>query len=337
MKTMNSKTPRRTLAGVDIHPIGLGCMNLSHAYGKPLSEGEGINLLHRALDLGVNHFDSAALYGFGRNESLLGKAFKGGLREQIHLASKCGMTGVDGKRTIDGRPETLKATIDQSLQSLRTDVIDLYYLHRLDPDVPIEDSIGTMAGMVKAGKIKAIGLSEVSVDTLRRAHTEHPIAALQTEYSLWSRNAEIAALDACKELGISFVAFSPLGRGFLANGITDLNTLVDGDIRRGMPRFQQPAFDQNLSLLAPLKQIASDLGIKPSQLVLAWLLHKADHIVPIPGTTNLAHLELNIAAADVRLSHDILAKVGALINHSTVAGTRYPSATQAEIGTEEFI
>lgn len=337
MKTMNSKTPRRTLAGVDIHSIGLGCMNLSHAYGKPLSEGEGIDVLHRALDLGVNHFDSAALYGFGRNENLLGKAFKGGLREQIHLASKCGMTGVDGKRVIDGRPETLKATIDQSLQSLQTDVIDLYYLHRLDPAVPIEDSIGTMADMVKAGKIKAIGLSEVSVDTLRRAHSEHPIAALQTEYSLWSRNAEIAAVDACKELGISFVAFSPLGRGFLANGLTDLSTLVEGDIRRGMPRFQQPAFDQNLPLLAPLKQIASDIGIKPSQLVLAWLLHKADHIVPIPGTTNLAHLESNVAAADVRLSNDVLVTINALINQSTVAGARYPSATQAEIGTEEFI
>ena len=334
---MNSKTPRRTLAGVDIHSIGLGCMNLSHAYGKPLSEGEGIDVLHRALDLGVNHFDSAALYGFGRNENLLGKAFKGGLREQIHLASKCGMTGVDGKRVIDGRPETLKATIDQSLQSLQTDVIDLYYLHRLDPAVPIEDSIGTMADMVKAGKIKAIGLSEVSVDTLRRAHSEHPIAALQTEYSLWSRNAEIAAVDACKELGISFVAFSPLGRGFLANGLTDLSTLVEGDIRRGMPRFQQPAFDQNLPLLAPLKQIASDIGIKPSQLVLAWLLHKADHIVPIPGTTNLAHLESNVAAADVRLSNDVLVTINALINQSTVAGARYPSATQAEIGTEEFI
>lgn len=312
-------------------------MNLSHAYGQPLSETEGINVLHRAIDLGVNHFDSAALYGFGRNETLLGKALKGGLREKIHLASKCGMTGVDGKRTIDGRPETLKATIDQALKRLQTDVIDLYYLHRLDPDVPIEESIGTMADMVRAGKVKALGLSEVSVETIHKAQAEHPIAALQTEYSLWSRNAEIAALDTCKELGITFVAFSPLGRGFLANGLTDLNTLIDTDIRRHMPRFQQPTFDQNLPLLTPLNNIANDSGIDVNQLVLAWLLHKADHIVPIPGTTNLAHLESNIAAADVRLSADTLIKIDTLINQSTVSGSRYPSSIQAEVGTEEFV
>lgn len=312
-------------------------MNLSHAYGLPLSEAEGIKVLHRAIDLGINHFDSAALYGFGRNEGLLGKALKGGLREQVHLASKCGMTGVDGKRKIDGRPATLKATLDESLKGLQTDVIDLYYLHRLDPDVPIEDSIGTMADMVKAGKIKAIGLSEVSADTIRRAHAEFPIAALQTEYSLWSRNAEIAALEVCRELAISFVAFSPLGRGFFANGINDLSTLVEGDIRKAMPRFQQPAFDKNLSLLTPLNKIANELGVEPGQLALAWLLHQADYIVPIPGTTNLAHLESNIAAANISLSADVLKELDELINQSTVAGARYPSAVQADVGTEEFI
>lgn len=327
--------PRR-LASADIYPIGLGCMNLSHAYGHPLTESDGINILHRAIDLGVNHFDSAALYGFGRNESLLGKAFKGGLRQKIHLASKCGMTGVNGKRIINGRPETLKATIDASLQRLQTDAIDLYYLHRLDPAVPIEESVGAMADMVKAGKIKAVGLSEMSAETVRRAHKEHPIAALQTEYSLWSRNAEIAVLDVCQELAITFVAFSPLGRGFLANGLTDLNTLVEGDIRRGMPRFQQPAFDQNLPLLSSLNVIANNIGVETSQLALAWLLHKSKYIVPIPGTTSLSHLASNIAATEIHLNAGILLKIDNLINQSTVSGPRYPAATQAEIDTEEF-
>jgi aryl-alcohol dehydrogenase-like predicted oxidoreductase len=200
----------RSIADKKLKPIGLGCMNLSHAYGTPPSEKEAIQLLHQAIDLGVDHFDTAALYGFGNNEKLLGKALKSH-RHKFFLASKCGMTGVDGKRVIDGRPATLRATIEQSLRNLQTDVIDLYYLHRWDKNVPIEDSVGELALLVTEGKIKSIGLSEVSAVTLRKAHQVHPIAALQTEYSLWTRNPEIAVLNTCQDLDVAFVAFSPLG------------------------------------------------------------------------------------------------------------------------------
>ena len=213
-------------------------MNLSHAYGVAPPTDEGIRLLHAAYDMGIRHFDTAALYGFGKNETLVGEAFKG-RRDDIFLASKCGLRGVDGKRSIDGRPETLRATLEQSLERLQTDFIDLYYLHRWDfNNVPIEDSVGELAKMVQEGKIGGVGLSEVGADALRRAHAVHPITAIQTEYSLWSRNAEIAVLDTCKALDIAFVAFSPLARGFLCGAVTDFDDLVEGDIRRGMPRFQ---------------------------------------------------------------------------------------------------
>lgn len=332
---MSFNTELREIAGERVSPVGLGCMNLSHAYGHPPNDDDAVALLHMALDLGVTHFDCAALYGFGKNESLLGRAFKG-LREHIFLVSKCGMTGVDGKRVIDGRPATLHKTIDASLTRLQTDVIDLYYLHRLDPEVPIEESVGALADMQRAGKIKAIGLSEVSSDTLRRAHIEHPVSALQTEYSLWSRNAEISALDTCLELDIAFVAFSPLGRGFLANGLTDLSSLVDGDIRKGMPRFQPQAFEQNLRLLDSYNALADEIGATANQLALAWLLHQSEHILPIPGTTSITHLKSNLAAAELNLSDDLLTQLGKIINQSTVTGSRYPDSTQLEIGTEEF-
>ncbi|RBP47162.1 aldo/keto reductase [Arenicella xantha] len=326
----------RQIGGIEQAPIGLGCMNLSHAYGKPPSESESIELLHRALELGVTHFDTAALYGFGKNETLLGRAFKG-IRPQIHLASKCGMTGVDGKRVIDGRPETLHRTIDAALTRLNTDAIDLYYLHRIDPKVPIEDSVGAMSDMVQAGKVRAIGLSEASADSIRRAHAVHPITALQTEYSLWSRNAEIAVLDVCRELDITFTAFSPLARGFLANGVTDVNTLLDSDIRKGMPRFQPAAFTENLKLLAQLNTLAIEVSLPLNQLALAWLLHQGEHIIPIPGTTSVAHLESNIAAAQLSLDDAVLERLDAIVNHNTVTGARYPAPTQLEIDTEEFL
>lgn len=332
---MKALSHNRKIAGLDLPAIGLGCMNLSHAYGQPPQESTAVDFLHKALDLGVVHFDTAALYGFGKNESLLGKALHG-VRGDIHLASKCGMTGVDGKRVIDGRPETLLRTIDEALLRLDTDVIDLYYLHRVDPAVPIEDSVGAMSQMVEAGKVKALGLSEASADTLRRAHAVHPIAALQTEYSLWSRNAEIAVLETCRQLDISFVAFSPLGRGFLANGLSDLTNLVNGDIRKGMPRFQAEAFAQNLRLLASLNELADEVGVSANQLSLAWLLHQDEHIIPIPGTTSLQHLESNMAAQNVQLEDDVFERVGNIINQSTVVGPRYPAGTQAEIDTEEF-
>ena len=328
---------QRPIGRFSVGEIGLGCMNLSHAYGAPPSPEEAIRVLHKALDLGVTHFDTAALYGFGANEALVGPALKG-VRDKIHLASKCGMTGVDGKRVIDGRPEALRQTIDDSLDRLQTDVIDLYYLHRYDKlnDVPIEESVGELARMVEAGKVREIGLSEVSADTLRKANQIHPIAAVQSEYSLWSRNVEIGVLDACKEVGATFVAFSPVARGFLTDKRIDPTALADKDIRRGMPRFNEPHLSANQALLPGFLGLAQEAGCKPAQLALAWLLQKADHIIPIPGTTSLDHLEQNAHAGDFTLDHDVVARLEALINQSTVSGGRYPPSTQEEIDTEEF-
>ncbi|MCK9259622.1 MAG: aldo/keto reductase [Azoarcus sp.] len=329
---------QRSLGPFQVGAIGLGCMNLSHAYGVPPAPEAAEAVLLRALDLGITHFDTASLYGFGANETLVGRVLSR-YRSRFTLASKCGMTGVDGKRVIDGRPETLKLTCEASLKRLQTDVIDLYYLHRWDKQVPIEDSVGALAELVREGKIRSIGLSEVSAETLRRAHAVHPIAAVQTEYSLWTRNPEIAVLDACRELGASFVAFSPVARGFLANALTTpdaAETFDAKDIRRSMPRFQGDAFAANLRLLDAYQALAAKAGCTPAQLALAWLLAKGDHVLPIPGTTNIAHLEENAAAADLMLSPQILAEAEALINRHTVSGPRYNAATQTEIDTEEF-
>lgn len=323
----------RTLAGTEVYPIGLGCMNLSHAYGPRPSEEDAILLLHEAVDLGVTHFDTAALYGFGKNEKLVGKALKP-YRNRIHLASKCGMTGVNGQREIDGRPETLKRTVDEALTSLQTDVIDLYYLHRRDFNVPIEESVGAMADMVQAGKIKAIGLSEVSSETLRRAHAEYPIAALQTEYSLWTRNPEISLLDTCRELGVALVAFSPLARGFLTGVVRSLDVLPEKDIRRNMPRFQGENFEANLKLLDRFEAFARTTEYSLAELCLAWLLKRGDHIIPIPGTTSGAHLRENVRAARVELADDVSQQLDELINDRVIAGFRYPPGTQEEIDTE---
>lgn len=325
----------RRLGPLEVSAIGLGCMNLSHAYSAPPPSEEGLRLLARAVDLGVTLFDTAALYGFGANEELVGRALKPH-RARIVLASKCGMTGVDGRRVIDGRPETLKRTCDESLRRLQTDVIDLYYLHRWDKKVPIEDSVGALSDLVRAGKVRAIGLSEVSAATLRRAHAVHPIAAVQSEYSLWTRNPEIAVLAACRELGAGFVAFSPLARAFLTGTLRDLSALEPKDIRLAMPRFQGENFAANLKLLDAYLALAREAGCTPGQLALAWLLAKAEHIVPIPGTRRIAHLEENVAAADLHIEAGLLARAGALINQVTVRGPRYNAATQAEIDTEEF-
>jgi aryl-alcohol dehydrogenase-like predicted oxidoreductase len=310
-------------------------MNLSHAYAAPPAPEDAKRVIHRALDLGVTHFDTAALYGFGSNELLVGEALEGH-RDRVVLASKCGMTGVNGKRVIDGRPATILQTCDEALHRLRTDVIDIYYLHRWDKQVPIEDSVGAMAQLVKAGKVRTLGLSEISAATLRKAHAVHRITAVQSEYSLWSRNPEIALLDACEELGVSFVAFSPLGRGFLAAGISDPATLYAKDIRRGMPRFQAPHFESNVNLLVGLRAIAKDVNATAAQVALAWLLHKKPFIVPIVGTTNIAHLEEDFGATSVKLPAHVIGKLDALINQRTVSGARYPAETQKEIDTEEF-
>ncbi len=328
-------TKQRKIAGREVHPIGLGCMNLSHAYGNPPPQERAIDILHKAIELGITHFDTATLYGFGRNEALVGPTLKR-FRDRILLTSKCGIHGVEGKRVIDGRPESLLKMLDASLQRLETDVIDLYYLHRWDKSVPIEDSMGAMERMVESGKVRALGLSEVSVATLKKAHAVHPIAAVQSEYSLWTRNPEIAMLEACQEIGAAFVAFSPLGRGFLTDVDIHPEAFVEKDVRRAMPRFRPPYFQANARLLADFRVAAADAACSPAQLALAWLLHKAPHVLPIPGTTSLAHLEDNIAAASIALRPEMIARVEGLINEHTVTGGRYSAATQAEIDSEEF-
>lgn len=310
-------------------------MNLSHAYGTPPTERAAARLLERALDLGITHFDTAALYGFGRNETLIGKVLAK-RRDEIFLASKCGITGVEGKRVIDGRPATLAKTLDEALGRLQTEHIDLYYLHRFDPHVPIEDSVGAMARMVEAGKVGAIGLSEVSAETLRRASAVCPIAAVQTEYSLWTRNAEIAVLEACRVLGAAFVAFSPLARGFLADVDLDPTKFPEKDIRRGMPRFQAPEFEHNRQLVRDFSTLAESSGYSTAQLALAWLLNQGEHVLPIPGTTSERHLEENVATMHLNIEEAVLERAGELINQDTVSGPRYPRATQEEIDTEEF-
>lgn len=333
----------RALGSFQVGAIGLGCMNLCHAYGEPLSAPDAERLLLAALDMGVTHFDTAALYGFGVSETLVGRALAPH-RSRFTLASKCGMDGVTGedgvkRRVIDGRPEAIRKTCEEALRRLRTDVIDLYYLHRRDRDVPIEDSVGALAELVREGNIRAIGLSEVSADTLRRAHAVHPVAAVQSEYSLWTRNPEIAVLEACRELGAALVAFSPLGRGFLAGAVPDVATaeaFVAKDLRRAMPRFQGAHLASNLRWLADYTALAREAECTPAQLALAWLLHKAPHILPIPGTRDMEHLRQNMAAASLRLPADMLVRLEALVNRHTVAGARYNAATQAEIDTEQF-
>jgi len=326
----------RKLGQFEVSAIGLGCMSLSHAYGAPPPRERAEQVLLGALDAGYTFFDTAAVYGLGHNETLVGEVL-GPHRDRFVLASKCGITDATGtQRGIDGRPETLKALCDVSLRRLNTDVIDLYYLHRWDQRVPIEESVGALADLVKAGKIRSIGLSEVSADTLRRAHATHPITALQTEYSPWTRNPEIAVLDACRELGVAFVAFSPVGRGFLAGGVRDATGLEEGDFRRGMPRFQGEAFARNLELLSRFEAIARDAGCTPAQLCLAWLLAKGDDIIPIPGTTNPDHMREDAAAAEVVLSPEIIARVDATVNGETVTGSRYSPQLQSSVDTERM-
>ena len=330
----------RLIASFSVSAIGLGCMNLSHAYGAPVSAQQGERVLLTALDQGVTLFDTAALYGFGSNETLLGQVMKPH-RNRFTLASKCGMQGVeqsDGSkvRVIDGRPETIKKTCEDSLRRLQTEVIDLYYLHRWDKKVPIEDSVGALSDLVRQGKIQAIGLSEVSASTLRKAHAVHPIAAVQTEYSLWTRNPEIAVLQACRELGATFVAFSPVARGFLCGAPLDVAGFEPKDIRRGMPRFTPENFAANLKLLPAYHALAQEAGCSPSQLALAWLLHQGEHIIPIPGTTSVNHLLDDLAAVDVKLDASLLARLDALINQRTVAGNRYSAQANSEVDTEVF-
>ena len=325
----------RQLGPWEVTAIGFGCMNLSHAYGPPQPRDVAERVIRQALDLGVTHFDTAALYGFGANEQLVGEVL-GRRPDNVIVASKCGLFGRDGKRVLDGRAESIRATCEQALRNLRTDRIDLYYLHRWDQRVPIEESVGAMADLVRAGKIRAIGVSETGAATLRRAHAVHPIAAVQSEYSLWTRNPEIAVLEECRRIGAALVAFSPLGRAILTGALRSPAAFAEGDLRRGMPRFQSPNFEENLRLLAPLDAIAANAGCTRAQLALAWVLSRFPHALAIPGTTSLLHLAENCGADAIRLDAATLASLEALMPPGKASGARYPPATQVENDTEEF-
>jgi aryl-alcohol dehydrogenase-like predicted oxidoreductase len=317
-------------------------MGMSEWYGRG-DWDESIATIHRAFDLGVTLLDTANVYGAGHNEVLVGRAIAtaGVPREDITLATKFGIDrsmGDGPHRVIRGEPAYVKEACEESLLRLGVDVIDLYYLHRWDKNVPIEDSVGALADLVRAGKVRAIGLSEVSAATLRKAHAVHPIAAVQTEYSLWTRNPEIAALQACRELGVSFVAFSPLGRGFLSGALSSqaaVDALPEKDIRRPMPRFTPAHLPRNLALLDGLRDVAAEQGCTLAQLALAWVLRQGPDILPIPGTRSVEHLHENLGAIEVRLPDAAMARLSALVNSATVSGNRYAEQGQREVDTEE--
>jgi hypothetical protein len=325
----------RPLGPFNVSRIAYGAMGLSHAYGGRPDRATAEAVLNRALDLGVTLVDTATVYGMGENERLVGEVLKG-RRQDFILASKCALYVKDGQREIDARPERVRRSLDESLMRLQTDVIDLYYLHRPDPRTPVEDSVGELARAVQAGKIRAIGLSEVSAETLRRGHAIHPIAALQTEYSLWTRNPEIAALEACREIGAAFVAFSPLGRGFLTDRPPRIETLAPGDIRRTMPRFQGADYEANLKLLEALRALARAAGCATAQLALAWVLAQDEHVIALPGSTRIEHLSEDLAADGLELDSDTLRRAGEIISQATVHGPRYNPSSQKDVTTEEF-
>ncbi|MGO1717727.1 MAG: aldo/keto reductase [Halomonas sp.] len=325
------------LNAVNAPSIGLGCMNLSHGYGSIVPESAALRALDKAFDMGYRHFDTATLYGATANEQVVGRALEG-KRKQLFLASKCGMAmdPESGKRVIDGHPATLRKQCEASLARLRTDHLDLYYLHRLDRQVPIEESVGALGRLVEEGKIGGVGLSEVSAVTLRRAVAEYPIAAVQSEYSLWTRNPEIALIDACRELEVALVAFSPLGRGFLTGAIKDPARLEEGDMRRNMPRFSAENYPHNQKLFERLAALAQALNVTPGQLALAWLKAQGEDIIPIPGTRSPDHMRENLAAETLHLDVTTQQQLNAMMTPDQVAGARYSAAQQADIDTEEF-
>jgi aryl-alcohol dehydrogenase-like predicted oxidoreductase len=327
-------TPR-SINGRAVKPVGLGCMSMSWAYGSAPDQEYSTRLLNRALDLGYDHLDTANIYGLGHNETLIGNALKV-RRQEFFLASKMGIVVSGPTRGIDCSPEAIHRSIDESLARLQTDHIDLYYMHRFDPKVPIADSMGAMADLVNAGKIGSVGVSEWSAAHIREAHALHPIAAVQTEYSLWTRNPEIAVLETCRELGITFVAFSPVARGALANGVRDPEALEEKDLRRTMPRFSGENWPYNLTLIDAFNAVAAREGVTPAQLSLAWVAARGDHVVTIPGTKNIDHMEENFARADWAMPQGLVDELDALINQSSVTGHRYHEAIRATIDTEDF-
>ncbi|NEK85288.1 aldo/keto reductase [Blastococcus saxobsidens] len=333
---MTSTTPlgTRTLGGLTVSTLGLGCMGMSQSYGTA-SRGESIATIHRALDLGVTFLDTSDVYGDGHNEQLVGEAIAG-RRDEVQLATKFSLSRTaDGGMRIDGRPENVRVCAEASLRRLGVDVIDLYYQHRVDPRVPIEDTVGAMAELVEQGKVRHLGLSEASAASLRRAVAVHPIAALQSEWSLWTRDLEVAGgggaggdtvLGVAREHGIGIVPFSPLGRGFLTGAITTPDDFGDDDFRKDHPRFQGEAFQANLRLVDAVRELAAEKGATPGQLALAWVMAQGADVVPIPGTKRRSYLEENAGAAAIELTADDLARLDAITGPDAVLGTRYPDA-----------
>lgn len=318
--------------GPTVSAIGYGCLSLTDYYGAGTSADEGIRIIHHAIDHGVTLFDTAAMYGLGRNEALLGRAIAG-IRHDIVIATKFGtVCDSDGRPVgIDGTPKRLRESCDASLSRLGTDVIDIFFQHRLDRTVPIEETVGAMADLVRAGKVRYLGLCEVSAMTIRRAQCVHPIAAVQSEYSLWTRDPEKSVLPACRELGVGFIAYSPLGRGFLTGHVGSPESLAPNDARRAIPRFQRENFESNRGLIAILERIAAARGCKPGQVALAWLLTCRDNVVPIPGTKRLAYLDDNIGAAGIGLTDVEAAALDEAFAPDRVAGPRCSEASMRYI------